>query len=90
MTHPYEKYMHMKQLKKHYDMLRFIADAQYGIPPNANVGEKSCRMLLQIQSIHQISIPYLGEGTSPESPTRTMRCSFVSHGFLVLRNKLGA
>ncbi|KAF3546073.1 hypothetical protein DY000_02008562 [Brassica cretica] len=32
MTHPYEEMTEMKKLKKHYDMLRFVADAQYGIP----------------------------------------------------------
>ncbi|KAF2598679.1 hypothetical protein F2Q68_00009020 [Brassica cretica] len=32
MTHPYEEMKEMKKLKKHYDMLRFVCDAQYGIP----------------------------------------------------------
>ncbi|KAF3506959.1 hypothetical protein F2Q69_00007946 [Brassica cretica] len=32
MTHPYEEMTEMKKLKKHYDMLGFVADVQYGIP----------------------------------------------------------
>ena len=32
MTHPYEEMKEMKKLKKHYDMLGFVCDAQYGIP----------------------------------------------------------
>ncbi|KAF8105954.1 hypothetical protein N665_0150s0004 [Sinapis alba] len=32
MTHPYQEMKDMKKLKQHYDMLGFVADAQYGIP----------------------------------------------------------
>ncbi|WZZ15756.1 hypothetical protein YC2023_108845 [Brassica napus] len=32
MSHPYEEMKEMKKLKKHYDMLGFVADAQNGIP----------------------------------------------------------
>ncbi|CAG7862745.1 unnamed protein product [Brassica rapa] len=35
MTHPYEE---MKKMKKHYDMLGFVADAQYGIPTRCPCG----------------------------------------------------
>ncbi|KAL0754168.1 hypothetical protein Bca101_091836 [Brassica carinata] len=35
MTHPYEE---MKKLKKHYHMLGFVCDAQYGIPTRCPCG----------------------------------------------------
>ncbi|KAL0786841.1 hypothetical protein Bca101_003087 [Brassica carinata] len=38
MTHPYEEMKEMKRLKKHYDMLGFVADAQYGIPTRCPCG----------------------------------------------------
>ncbi|KAG2325959.1 hypothetical protein Bca52824_008687 [Brassica carinata] len=38
MTHPYEEMKEMKKLKKHYDMLGFICDAQYGIPTRCPCG----------------------------------------------------
>ena len=38
MTHPYEEMTEMKKLKKHYDMLGFVADAQYGIPTRCPCG----------------------------------------------------
>ncbi|WZY78243.1 hypothetical protein YC2023_024627 [Brassica napus] len=38
MTHPYEEMKEMKKLKKHYDMLGFVADAQYGIPTRCPCG----------------------------------------------------
>ncbi|WZZ41254.1 hypothetical protein YC2023_037513 [Brassica napus] len=38
MTHPYEEMKEMKRLKKHYDMLGFVADAQYGISTRCPCG----------------------------------------------------
>ncbi|KAG2329973.1 hypothetical protein Bca52824_001153 [Brassica carinata] len=38
MTHPYEEDRHMKALKRHYDMLGFVADVQYGIPASCPCG----------------------------------------------------
>ncbi|KAF3527206.1 hypothetical protein DY000_02036875 [Brassica cretica] len=38
MTHPYEEIKEMKKLKKHYDMLGFVCDAQYGIPTRCPCG----------------------------------------------------
>ncbi|KAL0802362.1 hypothetical protein Bca101_057538 [Brassica carinata] len=38
MTHPYEEEKEMKKLKKHYDMLGYICDAQYGIPTRCPCG----------------------------------------------------
>ena len=38
MTHPDEEYSHMKALKRHNDMLGFVADAQYGIPTKCPCG----------------------------------------------------
>ncbi|WZZ58787.1 hypothetical protein YC2023_058894 [Brassica napus] len=38
MTHLYEEMKEMKRLKKHYDMLGFVADAQYGIPTHCPCG----------------------------------------------------
>ncbi|KAG5411286.1 hypothetical protein IGI04_007605, partial [Brassica rapa subsp. trilocularis] len=38
MNHPYEEMKEMKRLKKHYDMLGFVADAQYGIPTRCPCG----------------------------------------------------
>ncbi|KAF3522281.1 hypothetical protein F2Q69_00047095 [Brassica cretica] len=40
MTHPYEEMKEMKKLKKHYDMLGFICDAQYGIPTRSPCGSE--------------------------------------------------
>ncbi|WZZ01450.1 hypothetical protein YC2023_073778 [Brassica napus] len=38
MTHPDEEYSHMKALKRHNDMLGFVADAQYGVPTKCPCG----------------------------------------------------
>ncbi|KAF3547882.1 hypothetical protein DY000_02003037 [Brassica cretica] len=38
MTHLYEEMKEMKRLKKHYDMLGFVADAQCGIPTRCPCG----------------------------------------------------
>ncbi|WZZ87945.1 hypothetical protein YC2023_116524 [Brassica napus] len=38
MTHPYEEMKEIKKLKKHYDMLGFVCDAQYGIPTRCPCG----------------------------------------------------
>ncbi|KAL0683448.1 hypothetical protein Bca4012_050296 [Brassica carinata] len=38
MTHPYEEIKEMKKLKKHYNMLGFVCDAQYGIPTRCPCG----------------------------------------------------
>ncbi|KAL0695838.1 hypothetical protein Bca4012_063018 [Brassica carinata] len=38
MTHPYEEDRDMKALKRHYDMLGFLADAEYGIPASCHCG----------------------------------------------------
>ena len=38
MTHPYEEMKEMKKLKKHYDMLGFVWDTQYGIPTRSPCG----------------------------------------------------
>ncbi|CAH8340280.1 unnamed protein product [Eruca vesicaria subsp. sativa] len=38
MTHPYEEEKEMKKLKKHYDMIGYICDAQYGIPTRCPCG----------------------------------------------------
>nr|VDD60646.1 unnamed protein product [Brassica oleracea] len=40
MTHPYEEMKEMKKLKKHYDMLGFICDAQNGIPTRCPCGSE--------------------------------------------------
>ncbi|CAN7055926.1 unnamed protein product, partial [Brassica oleracea var. botrytis] len=38
MTHPHEEMREMEELKNHYDMIGFIADAQYGIPTRCPCG----------------------------------------------------
>ncbi|KAL0695250.1 hypothetical protein Bca4012_062430 [Brassica carinata] len=38
MTHPDEEYSHMKALKRHNDMLGFVADAEYGVPTKCPCG----------------------------------------------------
>ncbi|CDY46457.1 BnaA08g06510D [Brassica napus] len=38
MTHPYQEMKDMKKHKKHYDMLGYICDAQYGIPTRCPCG----------------------------------------------------
>ncbi|KAG5377573.1 hypothetical protein IGI04_025418 [Brassica rapa subsp. trilocularis] len=38
MTHPDEEYSHIKALKRHNDMLGFVADAQYGVPTKCPCG----------------------------------------------------
>ncbi|WZZ24279.1 hypothetical protein YC2023_007680 [Brassica napus] len=38
MTHPYEEIKEMKKLKKHYNMLGFVCDAQYGISTRCPCG----------------------------------------------------
>ncbi|KAF8109158.1 hypothetical protein N665_0102s0066 [Sinapis alba] len=38
MTHPYEERREMKKLKKHFNMLGFVVDAQYGFPTRCPCG----------------------------------------------------
>ncbi|KAG2304753.1 hypothetical protein Bca52824_033404 [Brassica carinata] len=49
-THLDEEYRQMKASKNSIDMLGFVADAHYGIPPDSLWGESSTRCLDQVSN----------------------------------------